>query len=204
MSDRPRDEIEVLLREAAAGRVSDEVARRYAALGRELLSDDLPRRLEGDERRRMERLLGRDLGHVRIHTGERAQRAAEALGARAFALGERDVFFGRGSFSPDTREGVGLLAHELAHTVEAAQPQGAAAGLSAERGGARGEAFAEQTEARVLAQEDAASPSPAAAQAASSDPDAPRPRWLDPDVVTEQAWRRLQELERKERERHGR
>jgi len=55
---------------------------------------------------------------VRIHTGERAQKMAESLGARAFAAGPSDVFFAQGEFAPQTPAGKALLAHELAHVAE--------------------------------------------------------------------------------------
>jgi uncharacterized protein DUF4157 len=65
-------------------------------------------------RGRLEAFLGWDLGDVRIHADEAAGREARARGARAFTRGS-DVFFSPGSFRPETRAGVGLLGHELAH-----------------------------------------------------------------------------------------
>jgi hypothetical protein len=61
--------------------------------------------------------LGADLSSVKIHTGAESAQAADAYGARAFTVGE-DVHFGRGEFSPGTREGNRLLAHELTHVVQ--------------------------------------------------------------------------------------
>lgn len=61
--------------------------------------------------------FGYDLGFLRIHTDEQAVRAANAVGARAFCLG-RDLVFGDGAFSPASREGKTLLAHEIAHALE--------------------------------------------------------------------------------------
>src|SRR5262245_27179941 len=54
---------------------------------------------------------------VRLHAGSAAARAAGAVGARAFALGE-DIVFGPGEFAPDTDRGRHLLAHELAHVAQ--------------------------------------------------------------------------------------
>jgi hypothetical protein len=54
---------------------------------------------------------------VRIHADERAARAAEALGARAFTVGSHLVF-GRGEYAPGTGDGRKLIAHELAHAVQ--------------------------------------------------------------------------------------
>jgi Domain of unknown function (DUF4157) len=61
--------------------------------------------------------FGRDVGHVRVHEGPLAERAATALDARAFTLGPH-VVFGSGQYRPDTPAGRGLLAHELAHTLQ--------------------------------------------------------------------------------------
>jgi hypothetical protein len=65
----------------------------------------------------LEPRLGRGLGYVRVHTGAAAQRAAGGLGARAFAAGS-DVAFGAGEYRPHTPEGLRLLAHEAAHTLQ--------------------------------------------------------------------------------------
>ncbi|MBL8625989.1 MAG: DUF4157 domain-containing protein [Myxococcales bacterium] len=77
-------------------------------------------------RDRFERSLGVDLGGVRVHQGGAAATAAAAVGARAFAFGD-DVVMGAGEYAPDSAEGIHLLAHEVAHTVQqrgsAAAPQ---------------------------------------------------------------------------------
>ena len=62
-------------------------------------------------RREMGGRLGADLSGVRFHSGPSSVRQSEALGARAWTQG-RDVFFGRGGFTPS------LAAHELVHTVQ--------------------------------------------------------------------------------------
>jgi hypothetical protein len=54
---------------------------------------------------------------VRIYTDERAGRAAQAVGARAFTIGNR-IAFGPGGYAPETSTGRRLLAHELAHVVQ--------------------------------------------------------------------------------------
>ena len=66
--------------------------------------------LAGAERARVEARLGTGAGHVRVHRGPAADRAAASLGARAFAVGS-DVVLGA---SADER----VLAHEVAHTVQ--------------------------------------------------------------------------------------
>jgi Domain of unknown function (DUF4157) len=61
--------------------------------------------------------FGRDLGDVRIHTGSAASESAKAVDARAYTMG-RDVVFGEGQYTPDTRSGKRLIAHELTHVVQ--------------------------------------------------------------------------------------
>lgn len=69
----------------------------------------------------MEQRFGRDFSAVRIHTGPRGAKAADALNARAFTYGEH-VSFAGGEYRPGTESGRRLLAHELAHVAQ----QGAA------------------------------------------------------------------------------
>lgn len=83
------------------------------------------RSLEPALMREMESRLGHDFSRVRIHTGERADRAARSIGARAYTSGA-DIVFARGEYEPARQEGRRLLAHELVHVVQ----QGAAAVLS--------------------------------------------------------------------------
>ena len=73
--------------------------------------------LPGPIAQKLGALLGHDFSHVQIHTDSEAAKAADALDARAFALGA-DVFFGSGEFAPGTEEGQELLAHELTHVVQ--------------------------------------------------------------------------------------
>ncbi|MBA3394371.1 MAG: DUF4157 domain-containing protein [Deltaproteobacteria bacterium] len=68
-------------------------------------------------RQRFERSLGKDLGHVRVHTDEASEMATEAVGAKAFAHGA-DIHFAKGQFSPGSEGGDQLIAHEVAHTVQ--------------------------------------------------------------------------------------
>ena len=96
-----------------------DVADRYAAMGARWLADPMPSRLDNDL---IERLAGqgfrRDrLADIRVHRGSRAQAAADALDARAFAVGDADVFFAPGQYDPSTPEGRAVIAHEVAHLV---------------------------------------------------------------------------------------
>jgi hypothetical protein len=61
--------------------------------------------------------FGVDLGNVRLHTDERANRLSEYVCARAFALGN-DIAFAQGEYKPETEEGKKLIAHEIAHTMQ--------------------------------------------------------------------------------------
>jgi hypothetical protein len=64
---------------------------------------------------------GVDFGSIRVHHGDIAgtggDLACRALGARAFTVGT-DIYFAAGEFRPDTRDGLWLLAHEVAHVVQ--------------------------------------------------------------------------------------
>lgn len=82
--------------------------------------------LDAELQRRLEASLGTELHDVRVHTDADADAAARALGARAFAVGH-DVFFRAGAYDPHGRAGQRLIAHEVAHTVQA---RGAAAPVS--------------------------------------------------------------------------
>lgn len=68
--------------------------------------------------RRLAAELGFDLRDVRVHTGERAARAAAAIAAEAFAIGN-DLYFAAGAYQPDTEAGVALITREVAHIARA-------------------------------------------------------------------------------------
>ena len=69
------------------------------------------------ERAFFESRMGHDFGRIRVHDGPGPARLARSLQARAFTHGE-DVVFGAGHYAPGTAAGRGLLAHELAHTLQ--------------------------------------------------------------------------------------
>ena len=77
---------------------------------------------------RFETSLGSPLHGVRVHSGAASAAAADAVDARAFAVGQ-DIHFGAGEYDPGSAVGQRLLAHEVAHTVQqghgapALQPQ---------------------------------------------------------------------------------
>jgi hypothetical protein len=65
----------------------------------------------------MERRFTTDFSRIRVHADPDAGRAARGQRADAFAFGEH-VVFGTGRYVPDTKAGLGLIAHELAHVVQ--------------------------------------------------------------------------------------
>ncbi|PSQ15379.1 hypothetical protein BRD00_13830 [Halobacteriales archaeon QS_8_69_26] len=67
----------------------------------------------------MEPKLGADVSDVRVHTGPRANKAAEAIDARAFTVGNH-VAFNSGAYDPSSPEGKHTIAHELAHVRQQA------------------------------------------------------------------------------------
>ncbi len=73
--------------------------------------------LSSRDRRFFEPRFGADFSRVRIHSDAAAAEMAQALHARAFAVGGH-IVFGAGLFSPETQDGRRLLAHELTHVVQ--------------------------------------------------------------------------------------
>jgi hypothetical protein len=61
--------------------------------------------------------FGHDFGSVRVHTDARAAESAKALNALAYTVG-RGIVFGPGALRPETAQGMRLLGHELAHTIQ--------------------------------------------------------------------------------------
>jgi Domain of unknown function (DUF4157) len=68
-------------------------------------------------RPRMEQAFGADFGDVRVHVDAQSDRLNERIQARAFTTGS-DIFVRRRDYAPHTARGQGLLAHELAHTLQ--------------------------------------------------------------------------------------
>ncbi len=73
--------------------------------------------LPASERSFFEPRFGRDFGNVRVYSDSRAALTAQSINARAFTLG-RDIVFGAEQYSPGSRKGRSLLAHELTHIVQ--------------------------------------------------------------------------------------
>lgn len=65
----------------------------------------------------MESSFGADFSGVRLHTDSKAVQMSQDLNAHAFTVGN-NIFFNQGRYQPQTKQGAGLLAHELTHTVQ--------------------------------------------------------------------------------------
>lgn len=73
--------------------------------------------LDAGVRAFMEPRFGRDFSGVRVHTDAQASQSAQAVQARAYAVGH-DLVFKAGQYAPHSAEGRKLIAHELAHVVQ--------------------------------------------------------------------------------------
>jgi Domain of unknown function (DUF4157) len=76
----------------------------------------------------VERALGADLAHVRLHTDNEADRLSRSLRAQAFSTG-RDIFLRRGQADLASRTGRELIAHELTHAARQSGSGGAEGGV---------------------------------------------------------------------------
>jgi hypothetical protein len=85
------------------------------------LENDHGLQLESPVRRFMDRAFAHDFSDVTIHTSSLSSEAADSLNARAFTVGN-DIFFGRGMYSPSSKGGEFLLAHELTHVIQQRPP----------------------------------------------------------------------------------
>ena len=75
------------------------------------------RPLDTEARDFFEPRFGHDFSGVRVHTDAKAAESARAVNALAYAVGH-NVVFDAGRYSPSTKGGAWLLAHELAHTIQ--------------------------------------------------------------------------------------
>jgi len=66
---------------------------------------------------KMEQGFGTDFSNVRFHTDSQSESMNSDLGARAFT-NKNDIFFNKGEFNPQSKDGQTLLAHELTHTIQ--------------------------------------------------------------------------------------
>jgi hypothetical protein len=92
----------------AVSDVPDSVQRTLSGSGRPL---------EHNTREFMERRFGADFSAVRVHHDAVAAQSAREVDARAYTVGPH-IVFGAGEYGPQREAGRGLLAHELAHTLQ--------------------------------------------------------------------------------------
>lgn len=100
---------------------------RKTAAGESAIEGKIERRIESvisggkplssSTRSFFEERFGRSFDDVRVHTGPKANEAAQSIDARAFTHGA-NVVFRKGEYSPNSLEGKRLLAHELTHVVQ--------------------------------------------------------------------------------------
>ena len=121
----------------APGNGAAEAVARAAVGGGSPLPDEL--------RAMLERALRVPLGGVRIDAGSESAVAAEAIGARAYTIGQ-DIHFARGTWAPDDPAGLRLIAHEVAHAIQhgSAEPVPAIGELELSRPGDAAEIAADR------------------------------------------------------------
>jgi hypothetical protein len=71
----------------------------------------------------MEDQFGADFRGVRVHTDDQARNMNKQISSQAFTHGN-DIYFNDNKYAPETKEGGGLLAHELTHTIQQGASQG--------------------------------------------------------------------------------
>jgi hypothetical protein len=76
--------------------------------------------------------FGHNFSGVRVHVDAKAAQSARAVQALAYTVGS-DIVFGANQFVPGSRDGRGLLGHELAHTLQQRQASGSPLPDSGER-----------------------------------------------------------------------
>jgi hypothetical protein len=134
------------------------------------------RALSAPDQDRLGGAMGVDLGAVRVHTDDAADRFAASVGARAVTAG-RDIFFRAGAYEPGTPQGDELLSHELAHTCLGPGASGLSSPGDAAETGAAG--VADETLGRLDG--DAAAPGDLTTPRARPLDVGSLQRWSDPD-----------------------
>ena len=111
---RARQSSEGVRSESAQARVSNPVS--HPSAKAVLHSGGRP--LEPSTRSFMEARFGHDFSSVRVHSDEAAAKSAVRIDAAAYTVGH-NVVFAKDRYAPETGEGRRLIAHELAHVVQA-------------------------------------------------------------------------------------
>jgi hypothetical protein len=73
--------------------------------------------LSNSIRQPMEQAFGVNFSQVRVHTDSQSDQLNRSINAQAFTT-KNDIFFSKGKYSPDSKSGQELLAHELTHVVQ--------------------------------------------------------------------------------------
>jgi hypothetical protein len=68
-------------------------------------------------RKPMEQAFGADFSGVKVHADAQSEQLNRSIHAKAFTTGQ-DIFFRQGAYSPGSRGGQELIAHELTHVVQ--------------------------------------------------------------------------------------
>lgn len=108
----PAEEKEELARAERKG-VDNDADANTASAGHAISHKGAGNPVNSSLREKLEPRMGADLSTARVHQDHNANKAAEAINARAFTHGN-DVFLGRGESETDTH----LMAHELTHVVQ--------------------------------------------------------------------------------------
>jgi hypothetical protein len=66
---------------------------------------------------KMGQAMGADFSGVKVHTDSQSDQLNQSIQAKAFTTGQ-DVFFRQGAYSPSSKDGQELIAHELTHVVQ--------------------------------------------------------------------------------------
>jgi hypothetical protein len=119
----------------------------------------------------LEPRFGHSFADVRVHDDPDADALTRANGALALTSG-RDVYFRQGEYDPSSVDGLHMLVHELAHTVQQDGNRGSAPGGL----GARGDSFEQEAEsaARTVLDGGTATLQPSASAPSTQ-------RWQAPD-----------------------
>ncbi|MEA5476391.1 DUF4157 domain-containing protein [Pseudanabaena galeata UHCC 0370] len=73
--------------------------------------------LDPNLQEKMGQAMGADFSSVKVHTDLQSDRLNQSIQAKAFTTGQ-DVFFRQGAYSPSSKDGQELIAHELTHVVQ--------------------------------------------------------------------------------------
>ena len=111
--DEPPEEEEEELQAKADANKTSEITPEFQSRINTLNGKPLP----GSERAFFEPRFGADFSGLRVHSDLKANHLARSINAKAFTVGQ-DVVFGSGQYSPGSRTGRSLLAHEMTHVVQ--------------------------------------------------------------------------------------